>query len=146
MRSALSRRASTKGLKRASSPKVALAVLSAMDPSTLADAVAREDLTAICEAPGVGNVPVRDTSAIDLGSFEFGYYRRGSAGLALDIDVRGSAVFIDANWKGSDAQLLFECAIGIDVPYQVPTAEFVPTNDVRHATVRLAVGQKAADV
>jgi Holliday junction DNA helicase RuvA len=35
-------------------PKVALAVLSSMDPSTLADAVAREDLTAICEAPGVG--------------------------------------------------------------------------------------------
>ena len=35
-------------------PKVALAVLSAMDPSTLADAVAREDLTAICQAPGVG--------------------------------------------------------------------------------------------
>jgi Holliday junction DNA helicase RuvA len=35
-------------------PKVALAVLSAMDPATLADAVAREDLTAICEVPGVG--------------------------------------------------------------------------------------------
>ena len=35
-------------------PKVALAVLSSMDPATLADAVAREDLTAICEAPGVG--------------------------------------------------------------------------------------------
>ena len=35
-------------------PKVALAILSAMDPATLADAVAREDLTAICQAPGVG--------------------------------------------------------------------------------------------
>ena len=35
-------------------PRVALAVLSAMDPSTLADAVAREDVTLICQAPGVG--------------------------------------------------------------------------------------------
>ena len=35
-------------------PKVALAVLSSMDPATLADAVAREDLAVICEVPGVG--------------------------------------------------------------------------------------------
>ena len=35
-------------------PKVALAVLSAMDPATLADAVAREDMTAVREVPGVG--------------------------------------------------------------------------------------------
>jgi holliday junction DNA helicase RuvA len=35
-------------------PKVALGVLSSMDPARLADAVSREDITAICEAPGVG--------------------------------------------------------------------------------------------
>jgi Holliday junction DNA helicase RuvA len=35
-------------------PKVALGVLSAMTPSTLADAVAREDVTLICEVPGIG--------------------------------------------------------------------------------------------
>lgn len=35
-------------------PKVALGVLSAMSPSALADAVAREDVTVICEVPGIG--------------------------------------------------------------------------------------------
>ncbi len=35
-------------------PKVALAVLSAMSAGSLADAVAREDVTAICEVPGIG--------------------------------------------------------------------------------------------
>ena len=35
-------------------PKLALAVLSVMDPARLADAIAREDVTAICEVPGVG--------------------------------------------------------------------------------------------
>jgi Holliday junction DNA helicase RuvA len=35
-------------------PKVALAVLSSMTPATLADAVVREDLTLICEVPGIG--------------------------------------------------------------------------------------------
>jgi Holliday junction DNA helicase RuvA len=35
-------------------PKVALGLLSAMTPAALADAVAREDVTAICEAPGIG--------------------------------------------------------------------------------------------
>jgi Holliday junction DNA helicase RuvA len=35
-------------------PKVALGVLSAMAPATLADAVAREDVTLICDVPGIG--------------------------------------------------------------------------------------------
>jgi Holliday junction DNA helicase RuvA len=35
-------------------PKVALGMLSAMTPAALADAVAREDVTAICTAPGIG--------------------------------------------------------------------------------------------
>jgi Holliday junction DNA helicase RuvA len=35
-------------------PKVALGLLSAMTPAALADAVAREDVTAICVAPGIG--------------------------------------------------------------------------------------------
>ena len=59
------------------------------------------------EAPGVGNVPVRNAGAIDLRSLEFGYDRRASTGLALDIDVRCPTVFIDADRKGSNAQLLF---------------------------------------
>jgi Holliday junction DNA helicase RuvA len=35
-------------------PKVALGALSAMTPAALADAVAREDVTLICEVPGIG--------------------------------------------------------------------------------------------
>jgi Holliday junction DNA helicase RuvA len=35
-------------------PRVALGVLSALSPDRLADAIAREDVTVICEAPGVG--------------------------------------------------------------------------------------------
>lgn len=35
-------------------PKVALGLLSAMSPEQLADAVAREDVAMICQAPGIG--------------------------------------------------------------------------------------------
>lgn len=35
-------------------PKVALGVLSVLPPAALADAVAREDVTVICQVPGIG--------------------------------------------------------------------------------------------
>src|SRR4051812_39692149 len=89
------------------------------------------------------DIPERDARAIHAKAFELGDQRRRCPGLAFNIQMAASAVFVDANRQRSEIELLLERSIALQRAGQIPASELVPTHDVRQASVGLTKRKKA---